>query len=74
MTASYAIVIFPVYSDTAGVERFRRTWDPLAGGIPAHITLVYPFQTDVAVQVLEATVSKVAQAHRPFQVELGDPP
>lgn len=36
-----AVVIFP-QARLAGVEEFRRQWDPLSRSIPAHVTAVFP--------------------------------
>ena len=47
-----AIVWFPPADLVADVERFRALHDPLAGTLPAHVTLVFPFASALgAVQV-----------------------
>lgn len=56
------------------LERLRRRWDPAAGaGVPAHITILYPF---VAPRELDARVraalAEVAGANRPFDVRFDD--
>lgn len=73
MSARYVIVIFPARTYGDDIERFRVAWDPLAEEIRGHITLVYPFQTDLSEDQLRATVAEVARSHHPFAVELGDP-
>ena len=67
------IVIFPCTDQMAYVEDFRARWDPLAYSVPAHITLVYPFESTVEDSKLEEIVGDVAHRHIPFAVELADP-
>jgi 2'-5' RNA ligase len=73
MTVRRAVVVFPSEADTVAVERFRVGWDPLAAQIAAHITLVFPFETNADPAVLEAAVKDVAAGHHRFAVDLADP-
>lgn len=73
MTSRYVIVIFPSASETADLDNFRSAWDPLAGSIAAHVTLVYPFESNIGQSTLESMVANVARNHSPFPVELGNP-
>ncbi len=55
------------------VERLRRRWDRAARmGVPAHVTILYPF---VAAADLDASVrgalARIAAGHRPFDVRFG---
>jgi 2'-5' RNA ligase len=69
---SHAIVTFP---DTPGIERIellRRLFDPLAGIIPAHMTLVFPFESQLPAATLRAHVERMSIGTRPFDIELND--
>ena len=47
-----ALVWFPAASTLAPVERFRAAHDPLSAALPAHVTLVFPFESTLgSVQV-----------------------
>ena len=43
-----AIVIFPPAADVVRIEAVRRRFDSLAEAIPAHVTLVFPFDSDIS--------------------------
>ncbi len=43
-----AIVIFPPSADLVRVEAVRRRFDPLSDSVPAHVTLVFPFDTEIS--------------------------
>jgi 2'-5' RNA ligase len=68
-----AVVIFPSDVATDAVERFRSQWDPLAAQIAAHVTLVFPFETNADPETLVSAMSDVARRHAPFAIELADP-
>jgi 2'-5' RNA ligase superfamily len=73
MSSRLVIVIFPRSDGLADLEDFRSVWDPLADSVPAHVTLVYPFESNIGQSNLETIVADVARHHRPFDVELGSP-
>jgi 2'-5' RNA ligase len=68
-----AVVILLEDADTTVVEEFRSRWDPLAGRIPAHITLVFPFEPAGDWRVVQASVAAVAARYGRFGVSLTDP-
>jgi 2'-5' RNA ligase len=68
-----AVVILLEDANTTVVEEFRSRWDPLAGRIPAHITLVFPFEPAGDWRVVQASVAAVAARHGRFGVSLADP-
>jgi 2'-5' RNA ligase len=44
-----AIIIFPQFgSDTNLIQDIRNQYDPLANKIAPHITLVFPFESDIS--------------------------
>jgi len=67
------IVIFPVRVDLTAVQRFRSRWDPLAEAIPAHVTLVYPFDDTEHVHDVAEAVATVATRHKRFALDLANP-
>lgn len=42
------IVIFPPAADVAVIDPLRQRFDPLASVIAPHITLVFPFQSEIS--------------------------
>jgi len=52
------------------IEQIRRQYDPLAPAVKAHITLVFPFESDLAADALRAHVRQAVQGIGPFPVQL----
>ncbi|HCT80722.1 MAG TPA: hypothetical protein DGG94_03070 [Micromonosporaceae bacterium] len=72
--ARRVVVIFPNAANTGAVEGFRARWDPLAAQVRAHITLVFPFETDAAAaDELRRSIAGVAARQAPFAIELVEP-
>ena len=69
---SHAIVAFPDTPHIERIERLRRLFDPLARVIPAHVTLVFPFESQLPAAALRAHVERMSMGTRPFDVELTD--
>jgi hypothetical protein len=42
-----AIVIFPKFENVYPIEQLRKQFDPLARTIEPHITVVFPFESDL---------------------------
>ncbi|WP_433061849.1 2'-5' RNA ligase family protein [Dactylosporangium sp. CS-033363] len=72
MTTDRVLAIFPDL-DTAGIERFRARWDPLAAAVPAHITIAFPFTWPGTALSLAGALRPVLAACPPFPVELTEP-
>ncbi|WP_433087605.1 2'-5' RNA ligase family protein [Dactylosporangium sp. CA-052675] len=70
--ATRVIAIFPEMN-TAAVERFRNRWDPLAGAVPAHITVAFPFEWTGPVSALADALRPVLTPCSPFALELSSP-
>lgn len=64
--------MFPPTEDMALVESKRRRFDPLARLIPAHITLVFPFESEISAQALRKHIQAVAAGIGAYRVALGD--
>jgi 2'-5' RNA ligase len=54
-----AIVWFPPFPTDAPIEPYRRRFDPMADALPAHVTLVYPFPTNLTVMQLASHIRRV---------------
>jgi 2'-5' RNA ligase len=65
-----AIVIVPPAKDMAPIEDIRRRFDPHAGRVPAHVTLVFPFEDDAADARLARHVKEAATGLAPFDLVL----
>jgi 2'-5' RNA ligase len=68
----WVIMIFPEREGLEAVEALRRRYDPLANQIPAHITLVFPFSTDLSQERLRRHLADAVRGMAPFPVRLRD--
>jgi len=66
---SYVLVHFPNI-DTGSIQQFRRQYDPLAGLIAAHITLVFPLAERLAPSILAGHIEAVLKNWHPFPFRL----
>jgi 2'-5' RNA ligase len=65
-----AIVIFPEFENSHVIEQLREQFDPLAGCIAAHITLVFPFESRLSEQELAEHVHSIVAPIPPFEITL----
>src|SRR4051812_14083016 len=67
--ASRSAVVVRV-SVPARLERLRRRWDPAAAaGVPAHVTILYPFVPPAELdRGVRAALAEITGANRPFDV------
>lgn len=74
VSGRWVVVIFPDDADLTDVEGFRARWDPLAGSVAAHVTLVFPFEpTTMGAGRTARAIAEVAASHPPFLIQLADP-
>ena len=69
---SRAIVIVPEFERVERIAELRRAYDPLAFALPPHITLVFPFASDLTMAALAAHVTTAVAGIAPFPIELRD--
>jgi 2'-5' RNA ligase len=66
----YAVVAFPELEQPAQIEAIRKRFDPMAGVLGFHVTIVFPFSGPPAVaEHVQRRLENVA----PFDFELGGP-
>lgn len=63
-----AIHIFPEISNRHFIDDIRANYDPLANLIPPHVTLVFPFESDISTEVLEEHLQESTVGFKPFQI------
>lgn len=54
-----AIILFPSFDNINIINKIREKYDPLANCIPPHITIVFPFDSDISIDDLKSHVNKV---------------
>lgn len=66
----YAIVIFPKFDNENQMDQLRHQFDPLASVIRPHLTLVFPFESDLPLEQIRGHVQFAIQGVLPFEVIL----
>ncbi len=74
MSLQRSILLFPDLTNRSQIERYRNRFDPLAGKISPHVTLVFPFESaDIATDALALHVKKSIGIMRAFTLEVSLP-
>jgi 2''-5'' RNA ligase len=64
------IMIFPKFDNGQIIDKIREQYDPLANHVRPHITLVFPFDSDIQTMELREHISYVLAEIRPFEIIL----
>ncbi|GKU28576.1 2'-5' RNA ligase family protein [Clostridium folliculivorans] len=64
------IMIFPEFENPKIIDNIRDKYDPLANHVRPHITLVFPFESDIKTDDLRTHISSVLSEIRPFEIIL----
>lgn len=65
------IMIFPEFDNIDVINDIRRKYDPLADLVLPHITLVFPFESELTDEELTLYLKESLSGIHPFKVELG---
>ena len=65
-----AIILFPSFDNIKSIKSIREKYDPLANFIAPHITIVFPFDSDISTDDLKLHFNKVLKGTRKFYVQL----
>ncbi|WLR58849.1 2'-5' RNA ligase family protein [Guptibacillus hwajinpoensis] len=65
-----SICIFPSFENIKEIESIRAKYDPLYKLIPPHITLVFPFESDISKEKLLQHIRNVLINETPFKITL----
>lgn len=61
------IMIFPKFENIKTIDEIRDKYDPLAKNVEPHITLVFPFESDIVTEDLREHLLTVASKVNPFE-------
>lgn len=64
------IMIFPEFENGQTIDNIRSKYDPLANHVGPHITLVFPFESDIKTDDLRTHISSVLSEIKPFEIIL----
>jgi 2'-5' RNA ligase len=68
--AAQHVIVAPVDDATGWIDDVRQRHDPIAAAVPAHFTLVYPFEASIAPDSLRKHMVEVLAAFKEFHVVL----
>lgn len=63
-------MIFPIFENGHVIDALRNRYDPLANHVRPHITLVFPFDSEVETLALQAHIQSVLTGFAPFELLL----
>jgi len=66
------IHIFPSFKNSASLDNIRNRYDYLCSCIEAHITLVFPFKSDLSIDEITLDLQKVLSDIKPFEIRTKD--
>jgi 2'-5' RNA ligase len=65
------IVIAPIPEDlTAAVQPYRQRYDPLVKALPAHITVLNPFEFSGSPEILYKHLTEIGENHAPIKTSI----
>ena len=64
------ILIFPEFDNIEIIEQIRKKYDPLAQLIRPHITIVFPFESQMSNEDLKQILQNRLKNIKPFEIEL----
>lgn len=64
------IMIFTEFSNIEVINKIRDKYDPLAKHVRPHITLVFPFQSEIGTVELQQHLEMALEAVKPFRITL----
>ena len=65
------IMIFPDFENIAVIDKIRKKYDPLSGLVRPHITLVFPFKSEMTTDDIRMRVEAAVNDISQFELELG---
>ncbi len=64
------IMIFPDFENIEVINRIREKYDPLKGYVKPHITLVFPFESDISSAELHEHIKTTLCDCSPFKLTM----
>ena len=64
------IMIFPEFENIGSIDKIRSKYDPLADLVRPHITLVFPFESDMTDDEVREILEKRLEDTKPFDLTL----
>ena len=65
-----SVILFPEFRHMNAINRVREVYDPLYTRIPPHITLVFPFDSEISTAELQAHIAKALNGVGKFKAVL----
>ena len=64
------IMIFPKFDNREVIKEIRKKYDPVVKFVREHVTLVFPFESDIKTEDLKQHIIEVSKDIKPFRVSL----
>lgn len=67
-----AIILFPKFNNIHIIDEIREKYDSLSNCIEPHITIVFPFESDISTKELKSHFNEYLKGIKKFRVKLKD--
>lgn len=67
-----AIILFPKFNNIHIINTIREKYDPLSNYIEPHITIIFPFESDISTKELKNHFNESLKGIKKFNVKLKD--
>jgi hypothetical protein len=67
-----SVILFPCFHNVDAIQMLRKKYDPLANCIAPHITVVFPFDSELSTDELKSHISETLRGTKKFCVGLKD--
>ncbi|NLT11573.1 MAG: 2'-5' RNA ligase family protein [Clostridiaceae bacterium] len=65
-----SIFLLPTFTGIEDIREIRKQYDPLADCIPPHITIVFPFESDLSTEQIQQHLAENLLGYRQFDFSL----
>lgn len=64
-----AIILVPSFDNMNSIKKIREQYDPLANYIAPHITVVFPFDSEISTEELSVQFNQALKGVKKFHVQ-----
>ena len=67
-----SVLIFPAFDNMNEIQEIRKLYDPVFSKVEPHVTLVFPFSSDLSKQLIYDFVKETCKHFKPFKIRLSE--
>ena len=67
-----SVLIFPTFDNMNEIQEIRKLYDPVFSKVEPHVTLVFPFHSDLPKQLIYDFVKETCKHFEPFKIHFSE--